>query len=61
MKNAVTLLNVIGWGLLISSWVIPFVMKQYSEYNASRYKVGMILSVIALIFFVIGLVVNVMR
>lgn len=55
------ILNVIGWSFLVMSWIIPYIMKQMNEENRNRYAVGMILSVVALIIFVIGLVVNVVK
>ena len=55
------ILNIIGWLLLIMSWVIPYVMKRMNEENRNRFAVGMILSVVALIIFVIGLVVSLLR
>lgn len=55
------ILNVIGWSFLVMSWIIPYIMKQMNEENRNRYAVGMILSVVALIIFVIGLVVSLSR
>ena len=55
------ILNLIGWSFLVMSWVIPYIMKQMNEENRNRYAVGMILSVVALIIFVIGLVVSLSR
>ena len=46
-----SMLAVIGWGFLISSWVIPYLMRKQSDTFEDRmksYNVGMVLSAIAL-------------
>lgn len=59
--NVTTTLNVIGWVCLLTSWIAPMVMRRKSEsMNANSHLVGMLLSAIALGFFVSGLVVSVL-
>lgn len=60
--NVTTVLNVIGWACLMTSWVAPVFMKRKSEsMNANRHLVGMLFGAIALGFFASALVVSTMK
>lgn len=53
-------LTLVGWGFLLASWVIPYVMRKQSTTFESRkksYSVGIILAAISLVLFVIKLVI----
>jgi hypothetical protein len=52
----VALLNIIGWMFLISSWIVPTMMKKESS---DRHYVGITLAGISIIVFVLGLVVSI--
>jgi hypothetical protein len=51
----VALLNIIGWVVLISSWIVPMMMKKESS---DRHYVGITLAAISMGIFVSGLVVQ---
>lgn len=54
-------LTLIGWGFLIGSWVIPYVMRKRAntfEERQKSYGVGGFLAAIALVFFVSDLIMH---
>ncbi len=53
-----TVLNIIGWAFLITSWIIPSIMEKD---NADKHFVGAVLAAIACGIFISGLVVQLMR
>ena len=56
-----SVLNVIGWGFIVASWVIPYVMRKRAttfESKQKSYSVGMLLAAVALTLFVIKLVID---
>ena len=62
--SVVNVLNLVGWGCLISSWVIPYVMRKRAitfEERMKSYSVGMILAAISLGLFVSGVVIDIMK
>jgi hypothetical protein len=62
--NVVNVLNLVGWGCLISSWIIPYMMRKRAttfEERMKSYNVGMILAAISLGIFVSGLVINMIK
>jgi len=59
-----SVLNVIGWVVLLGSWVIPYVMRKRAttfESKQKSYSVGMLLAAIALTLFVIKLVIEIKK
>jgi len=54
-------LMLIGWVLLIASWVAPYVIRKQSNTFENKRKshiVGIALAAIALVFFVIDLIIH---
>ena len=50
-------MTLIGWGFLISSWVIPYMIRKRAVTFVDRqksYSVGMLLAAVALVIFVIN-------
>lgn len=50
----VSKLTMIGWGFLVMSWIIPYMMRKRAtsfEQRQKSYSVGILLSAIALVFF----------
>jgi hypothetical protein len=59
-----SVMTLIGWGFLISSWVVPFFIRKQANTFVDRqksYSVGMLLAAIALVVFVIGGVIHCIR
>jgi uncharacterized membrane protein len=47
----------IGWGLIVASWVVPYVIRKQPN-TFESHIVGIVLAAIALVFFVIDLVIH---
>ena len=57
-------LTLVGWIFLLASWIIPFFMRKQANTFVDRqksYSVGMLLSAIALVFFVWNIVIDWIR
>jgi hypothetical protein len=57
-------LSIIGWVVLIMSWVVPYVMRKQADTFNDRmksYNVGVTLSAVALAIFAVGIVVHFTR
>ena len=54
--TASNLITMIGWTFLISSWIVPFVMKKRNVDSMDRRMIGLLLSAIALLIFVLHMV-----
>lgn len=50
-------LMLIGWGLIVASWVVPYVIRKQPN-TFESHIVGIVLAAIALVFFVIDLVIH---
>jgi len=64
MNNMITADNVvglIGYGFLLASWVVPYVMKKMGKDNGDRHLVGMILAAVACGFFISQLIIAWMK
>jgi hypothetical protein len=59
--EANTVVGLMGYGFLLASWIVPYIMKKINKDNADRYLVGMILAAISLGFFVSTMVVQWMK
>jgi hypothetical protein len=56
-----SILALIGWGFLLSSWIVPYIMRKRAttfEQRQKSYNVGMLLSAIALVIFVGDLIIH---
>jgi hypothetical protein len=54
-------LTLVGWAFLVSSWVIPYVMRKQAntfEERMKSYTVGGFLAAVALVFFVSDMIVH---
>jgi hypothetical protein len=59
-----SVLNVIGWVILVMSWVVPYVMRKNNttfEQRMKSYDVGLVLSAVALAFFIGDMVIRLVR
>ena len=57
-------MTLVGWGFLLASWIVPFFMRKRANTFMDRqksYSVGMLLSAIALVFFVWNIVIDWIR
>ena len=54
-------LMLIGWGLIVASWVVPHVIRKQPNTFENKRKshiVGIALAAVALVFFVIDLIIH---
>ena len=54
-------LMAMGWGFVVASWVIPYVMRKRAntfEEKQKSYSVGMLLAAISLVCFVANMIID---
>jgi len=61
MENVNLVLNGIGWLLLVTSWIVPAIMKKKSGDNVDRHLWGMTLAASSVGFFVSALIISLMK